>query len=47
METKTITVQRIKMIPFDFNLAMAISSGEKEGKIVFQVEGEEDEGASG
>lgn len=45
MEAKTITVQRTKIIPFDFNLAMAISRGEKEGKIVFQVEEEEEEDA--
>lgn len=31
MVTKTITVQRTKIIPFDFDLAMAISRGEKEG----------------
>lgn len=43
MEAKTITVQRTKIIPFDFNLAMAISRGEKEGKIVFKVEGEEED----
>lgn len=43
MEAKTITVQRTKIIPFDFNLAMAISKGEKEGKIVFQVEEEEED----
>lgn len=40
METKTITVQRTKTIPFDFNLAMAIIKGEKEGKIIFQGEEE-------
>ena len=45
MEAKTITVQRTKIIPFDFNLAMAISRGEKEGKIIFQIEGEEEEDA--
>lgn len=43
METKTITVQRTETIPFDFDLAMAISRGEKEGKIIFQVEGEEED----
>ncbi len=36
MEAKTITVQRTKIIPFDFDLAMAISRGEKEGEIIFQ-----------
>ena len=36
METKTITVQRTKTIPFDFDLAMAISRGEKEGNILFK-----------
>lgn len=45
MEVKTITVQRTKTIPFDFNLAMAINRGEKEGKIIFQIEGEEEEDA--
>lgn len=43
METKTITVQRTKTIPFDFNLAMAISRGEKEGEIISHTEGEEEE----
>lgn len=38
METKTITVKREKTIPFDFDLAMAISRGEKEGEIIFQGE---------
>ena len=33
MEAKTITVQRTKIIPFDFDLAMAISRGEKEGEM--------------
>lgn len=36
MEAKTITVQGTKIIPFDFDLAMAISRGEKEGEIIFQ-----------
>lgn len=44
MEAKTITVQRTKTIPFDFNLAMAISRGEKEGEIIFQGEEGEVEG---
>lgn len=35
MEVKTITVQRTKTIPFDFDMAMAISRGEKEGDILF------------
>lgn len=43
MEAKTITVQRTKTIPFDFNLAMAISRGEKEGEIISHTEGEEEE----
>lgn len=38
METKTITVQRTKTIPFKFNLAMMISRGEKEGEIIFKGE---------
>lgn len=45
METKTITVQRTKTIPFDFNLAMEISRGEKEGEIISHTEGEEEENA--
>lgn len=44
METKTITVQRTKTIPFDFDLAMAISRGKKEGEIIFQGEEGEVEG---
>lgn len=44
METKTITVQRTKIIPFNFDLAMAISRGEKEGKIIFKGEEGEAEG---
>ena len=44
METKTITVQRTKTIPFNFDLAMAISRGEKEGEIIFQGEEGEVEG---
>lgn len=40
MEAKTITVQRTKTIPFDFDLAVAISRGEKEGEIIFRGEEE-------
>lgn len=40
MEAKTITVQRTKTIPFDFNLAMKINRGEKEGEIIFQEDEE-------
>lgn len=41
MEAKTITVKREKTIPFNFDLAMAISRGEKEGEIIFMKEEEE------